>query len=279
MYRNLNKCLFRFCVETATCWASSKPEVVKSSGLALRAVLTETLQQVDRDTCGKVVEELSNGLKYQYHTAWNIVLPILATLTEQVGPLHPELLYPMLRQLSELRASDNMKLEKEVDFVVGKAVAAMGPRRVLEAIPLNITGDETEYEFQASWLLPVFREHISRTQLAYFIDHFLPLAARCLDRSKYAATQKDTIGKKTFEVLSYQMWSLLPGFCTYPTDLGESFKNLARILGTQLTARKEIRLDILTGLRHLIMSSLEVVEDKAEMTRFSKNFLPILFNL
>ena len=212
LYRNLNKCLFRFCVETATCWASSKPEVVKSSGLALRAVLTETLQQVDRDTCGKVVEELSNGLKYQYHTAWNIVLPILATLTEQVGPLHPELLYPMLRQLSELRASDNMKLEKEADFVVGKAVAAMGP-------------------------------------------------------------------SKTFEVLSYQMWSLLPGFCTYPTDLGESFKNLARILGTQLTTRKEIRLYILTGLRHLIMSSLEVVEDKAEMTRFSKNFLPILFNL
>ena len=42
--------------------------------------------------------------------------------------------------ISDLRGNDNIKLEKEVDFVVGKAVASMGPRQVLEAVPLNITG-------------------------------------------------------------------------------------------------------------------------------------------
>ena len=47
----------------------------------------------------------------------------------------------MLRQLAELRASDNVNLESEIDAVIGKAVAAMGPKRVLEAIPLNITGN------------------------------------------------------------------------------------------------------------------------------------------
>ena len=64
-----------------------------------------------------------------------------------------------------------------------------------------------------------------------------------------------------------------------PTDLTTSFKALARILGTQLTARKEIRLDILTSLRHLISSCCEEEEGRTEIARFAKNFLPILFNL
>ena len=58
-----------------------------------------------------------------------------------VGPQHPALLTPLLVQLAELRCSDTVHLEAEIDAVVGKAVAVAGPRRVLEAIPLNITGN------------------------------------------------------------------------------------------------------------------------------------------
>ncbi len=50
----------------------------------------------------------------------------------------------MLTSLAELRGSANFSLEGEVDHVVGRAVAAIGPARLLAAIPLNITGRELE---------------------------------------------------------------------------------------------------------------------------------------
>ena len=42
---------------------------------------------------------------------------------------------------------------------------------------------ETDYEFRSSWLLPVLREHVRNTELGFFTEYFLPLAAACLDRS------------------------------------------------------------------------------------------------
>ena len=38
-------------------------------------------------------------------------------------------------------------------------------------------------------------------------------------------------------------------------------------MGVQLGQRKEVRLDILTGLRHLISSNLEHEENRAELAR------------
>ena len=161
----------------------------------------------------------------------------------------------------------------------GMAVTVMGPKAVLAAIPLNITGEETDLEFKSSWLLPILRENIRNTQLAFFTDYFLPLAARCQARSSQAGQAGDNIAQKTYEVLVYQIWALLPGFCNCPTDLSTSFKGLARILGVQLGQRKEIRLDILSSLRQLIARNTENETNRAEIARYSKNFLPILFNL
>ena len=75
------------------------------------------------------------------------------------------------------------------------------------------------------------------------------------------------MGQKTYSVLTYQMWSLLPGFCISPTDLTASFKSLARILGVQLGQRKEVRLDILTAIRHLISRNQDHPENRAELAR------------
>ena len=99
--------------------------------------------------------------------------------------------------------------------MLGVAVTVLGPRAVLAAIPLNITGEETDLEFKSSWLLPLLRENIRNTQLAFFTDYFLPLAARCLSRSTQASQAGDTIAQKTYEVLVYQIWALLPGWTIY----------------------------------------------------------------
>jgi HSP90 family molecular chaperone len=56
------------------------------------------------------------------------------------------------------------------------------------------------------------------------------------------------------------------GSATAPTDIATRFKSVARILGVQLGSRKEIRLDILTSLRHLVARNLENEENKVEFT-------------
>ena len=66
---------------------------------------------------------------------------------QKIGCDQPDLLYPVLRQLAQLRSADSINLEAEIDAVVGKAVVAMGPRRLLEAIPLNIAGKKARQLF------------------------------------------------------------------------------------------------------------------------------------
>jgi len=269
----------RFCTAATECWLSDRAEVVRAAGLAVKAVLGEVGRGVGKVVGSRVVEILAEGVKYQYSGAWQTVLGVLVIVVEVIGANHPDSLTQLLRSLAQLRGSQNFSFEAEVDLVVGKAIAVMGPKSVLSAVPLNITGDETDYEFKSSWLLPVLRDNIRHTQLAFFSEYFLPLAAKCLARSQKSGQEGDKIGQKTYEVITYQIWSLLPGFCNCPTDLATSFKMVARILGVQLGARKEIRLDILTSLRHLIARNLESEENKSELARYSKNFLPILFNL
>ena len=92
----------------------------------------------------------------------------------------------LLENLAQLRSSTNFSFEGELDIVIGKAVTVLGPKRVLEAIPLNITGEETDYEFKSSWILPIFRENIKNTELGFFVEYFLPLAAKCLSRSTHS---------------------------------------------------------------------------------------------
>lgn len=56
---------------------------------------------------------------------------------------------------------------------------------------------------------------------------------------------------------------------------------MAKVLGTAISDRKELRLSVMASLRKLIASAKESEnqEDIAEIARFDKNYLPILFNV
>ena len=119
------------------------------------------------------------------------------------------------------------------------------------------------------------RKNICHTELAFFSEYFLPLTAKCLTRSQmflcydsgWSGQDGDKIGQKAFEVITYQSWPLLPGFCNCHTDITTNLKSVARILGVQWGSRKGIRLDILTSLRHLVARNLENEENKVELAR------------
>ena len=162
-----------------------------------------------------------------------------------------------LKALAELRNSVNFSLTNELDYVIGKAVRTMGPEVVLSYIPLEITGEETTYDFPKSWLMPILRENIQNARLGYFKSHFLPLAISYRNRSIKAGQEGDKIGQKTYEVLVSQVWSLLPGFCNNPKDLKESFKGIAQVRyfyihRIQLCLASCINLCTFTSNRHLV---------------------------
>uniref|UniRef100_A0AAX7T4G6 Ribosomal RNA-processing protein 12-like conserved domain-containing protein n=1 Tax=Astatotilapia calliptera TaxID=8154 RepID=A0AAX7T4G6_ASTCA len=58
-----------------------------------------------------------------------------------------------------------------------------------------------------------------------------------------------------------------------------AFKGIARTLGMAVNERPDLRLTVCQALRTIINKSCSTEEEKAEVGRFSKNFLPILFNV
>lgn len=53
-------------------------------------------------------------------------------------------------------------------------------------------------------------------------------------------------------LFAFQVWTLLPGFCTRPTDVLGAFKGLARTLGMAISERPDLRPTVCQALRTLI---------------------------
>jgi len=283
----------RFFTTGVKCWTSDKPAVCTAATTAMKAICNECIKPHvatvfaadaaesadEKNAVRKVFAIIEEGLNYQYNSVWPQVFHLLSTFVDAAGKECQAAVGKCLTSLADLRGSINFSLENELDHVVGRAVRRMGPEAVLSFIPLKITGREESFEFPRSWLLPVMRENIQNTELAFFKSYFLPLAAACKARSNQAKREDNLAVAKPYDVLVSQIWSLLPGFCNNPTDLKESFKSMARTLGETLQNMKELRIDILSSLRQLISKSRGKPEKEAELSRFAKNFLPILFNL
>ncbi|GAA6107350.1 RRP12-like protein [Tachysurus ichikawai] len=224
----------------------------------------------------RIVEE---GLSYRFHASWPFVLQILGCFYRASGKQAHPVMMKSLQSLSDLRATPKFPYCGELDLAVGGAVESMGPQVVLDAIPLLITGNDDDLEFPRSWLIPVIRDNVKNTQLAYFSSYFLPLASTLKHRAKELEKTGQKLVAKVYHTLQLQIWTMLPGFCTKPTDVVDSFKGIARSLGMAITECPDLRMCIYQALRTLINKSCDTEEEKAEVGRFAKNFLPILFNV
>lgn len=160
------------------------------------------------------------------------------------------------------------------------AIQKMGPRLVLEAVPLQLDKELSgACNFPRSWLLPVLKDNVKDTELKYFFDVMLPLSANLRTKAISLREAGKLLESKVYDTLQLQIWDLLPGFCTRPTDLCQSFKSVARILGVALTERPDLRLTVCQALRLLVLKSSDNAENSKELSSYAKNYLPILFNL
>lgn len=130
-------------------------------------------------------------------------------------------------------------------------------------------------------MLPVLKENIQFSTIEYFLKDILPLAVMCHNKAKQMSTNHDGIGAHSYELLYMQLWNLLPSFCNHPTDVKENFKSIAKILGTVLSEKKDLKLSVMASIRKLISNAKETEDEEElkELGRFAKNYLPILFNI
>ncbi|XP_030626814.1 RRP12-like protein isoform X2 [Chanos chanos] len=276
-----------------SCLLSPHTQVVSAATQTLKTLITEcvaphmtdigtVLPSASSGNAGyicKMFRVVEEGLSYRFHAAWPFVLQILGCFYRAAGKQAHPIMTKSLQALSDLRATPQFPFSGELDLAVGGAVESMGPEVVLNAVPLLITGTDDDLEFPRSWLIPVIRDHVSNTQLGYFTSYFLPLATVLRQRAEEFEKAGQKLEAKVYQTLQLQIWTMLPGFCTKPTDLAASFKGVARALGVAISDRPDLRLYVCQALRVLITKSCETDEEKAEVGRFAKNFLPILFNV
>uniref|UniRef100_A0A6Q2Z4E4 Uncharacterized protein n=1 Tax=Esox lucius TaxID=8010 RepID=A0A6Q2Z4E4_ESOLU len=280
----------RLFATAVSCLLSPHSQVVSAATNTLKTLLSECVAPHMEDigpvgsgassgnpayVC-KVFRIVEEGLSYRFHAAWPFVLQLLGCFYKAAGKYAHPVMTKSLQALADLRATPRFPFCGELDLAVGGAVESMGPEVVLTAVPLNITGQEY---FPRSWLIPVIRDHVKNTHLAYFTSYLLPLAVTLRERAEELEKAGQKLEAKVYKTVQLQIWTMLPGFCLGPLDLMVSFKGIARALGMAINERPDLRLTICQAIRTVITKGCNTDEEKAEVGRFAKNFLPILFNV
>lgn len=226
--------------------------------------------------CFKAVEAT---LAYQYHQAWPQALHIIKVMFEVGGAHCSHLFSSCLKSLTELRDSYKFSYDRELEVALGAAVKSMGPEAVMNIVSLK--DENGDLNIDRSWLILVLRENVRGSTLEFWLRGIFQLAISCQKRAAELSKSNNAIGAHSAELLYMQLWNLLPCFCNFPTDIKANFKSLAKLLGTAIAENKDLRLGVMASLRKLISSAKESenAEDLAEIARFDKNYLPILFNV
>lgn len=269
--------IFEICVNE--CLLSVYKRVQTKATNVLKTIIKNILKpKVEDSLLKKLFQIVENGLTYAYTLSWNYVLHLLADMWDLMGKDSFEFCQNCLKSLAGLRSTKDFSFLPELDAAVGKAIRVFGPELILRVIPLNLTGTVKDVLLEQSWLLPLLRDNISHTELNHFVSYFLPIAFQLQTTAENLKEKGDTTNATVLSTLQDQLWSLFPGYCSFPTDLSLSMKLVAKGIGTSLNKRPDLRLYLLSGLRNLI-SKNDNETDQEEVSKYAKNYLPLLFNL
>lgn len=274
------------CVDSLS--VTTLSDVVAFTIGSCKRLLTDCLKEffklnlIDENISSKITSTLQNLLSYQFMPVWPRCFDIFSTYFDVLRS-SPNVvdLRNLLQSMAELRESENFAYKSQLDKVFGSAIRHLGPEVVLNAVPLSIDADAPalSVDFPNSWLIPLLRQNVVASKLNHFATIFLPVAVRLKKRVEKFASVGKTVEANVFDVVQRQIWDLLPSYCNAPTDVADSFKDIAKILGTVLLDRPSLRLTVLSSLRALILKNSSDDVSKQELARYAKNFLPILINL
>ncbi|KAM5437090.1 pre-rRNA processing protein [Microsporum ferrugineum] len=252
----------------------------------------------------KIIEKLARSatglLAVKYQVARSEIFNVLEAMFNALQWKSSPVMNEVVRIVGDLRANENFQGKKEAEKVLGAAINVMGPKAVLDILPLNIVKQKSGQPGRV-WLLPILRDHVANTSLAYFRSEFVPLSEALYQRVMDYGEAEKTVEVKIFETLVQQTWACLPGFCELPLDMREAFNQpFAELLSNVLYKQAELRVDVCKALQNLVESNqaITTVESETEdlilqrrvtkeearkniehLAGFAGNMLAVLFNV
>lgn len=251
----------------------------------------------------KVLEKLAKAavdlLSLKYQTAWMETFNVLGAMFDALRWQADPIMNEVVAIVGELRGNNSFTGKKEADEVLGKAVRAMGPEKVLNILPLNLATPKAGKAGRA-WLLPILRDYTSNTNLQHFRSEFVPLSEIMFQKVVDHGNAEKTMEIKIFETIVQQIWAILPGYCDLPLDLATAFdQTFAELLSSILYTQVELRPDVCRALQTLVDSNKAIVAIEGEddlhlqsriskaaaqknldhLSTFANNLLAVLFNV
>ncbi|WFD19291.1 pre-rRNA processing protein [Malassezia caprae] len=259
--RALLQGLARYCV----------PDAAVAEALAEASAPLASLIDSLRDALG------AHALTYTHARA--DVLQVLASLVTRLrvpleaGAVPPAvpLLLDTVEQVAALRTQKHFDARADADAVLGAAIAACGPRAVLARLPLQLLeeGRPATHGRGRAWLLPLLRAHTTNTELAHFIDEFVPLSEALFELRVQAEQPSDgraarPVEAKVMEALIEQIWACFPGYCDLARDVEKALTPaVLELLVQVLRTQRALRPAVLQGLALLVQRTESLVASHA----------------
>ncbi|ODV88665.1 hypothetical protein CANCADRAFT_32196 [Tortispora caseinolytica NRRL Y-17796] len=262
-------------------------------------VILSSRKDVD-STFEQITALLSQLISVQYQGARDDIFQLFTAMFESYRTRAAEYLSDLLSTIGSIRAAAPEEVKTLCDQAIGAAIGSMGPEKVLEVLPLNLT---TKTATGRAWMIPLLRDNIKSPHLAHFSTEMLPLAEELYSQLQEVQAKGHSIQSKVLETIIDQIWSTLPRYCDLPVDLQDAFtQTLAEALTNALYNFVELRPYICQSLRLLVESNAayiamsesdvpmdavmleSVTPDDAEknieyLAQFAGKILAVLFNV
>ncbi|EPZ35543.1 NUC173-domain-containing protein [Rozella allomycis CSF55] len=247
-------------------------ETVKQSGeivcLMIRRMNNEQFDKI-RDF---ILGNIQSLFTWKYQSAHEVFLFIVDECTRKINREESHCLVSLLELFIQLHDDNGFSFKKTLEDTLKSFVKCMGIELFVRVAPLNLKPGESQ---PRAWLLSIFKDNLANERLMYFNDNLLPLADDLNKFSIELKKQGKEMDSKVYKTVSIQVWSLFESFCNECCDISESFPVIAKTLGKELNEQIYLRDFIYNGLICLLKQE----KCKIELKKFSKNFLPLLFNI
>ena len=218
----------------------------------------------DEKVLQRVADKAVELLSVKYQTAWMEVFNVLSALFDALRWRGDPYLLPLVQAVGELRGNNSFQGKKEADQVLGHAIRSLGPQAVLSVLPLNLVKPKKGQAGRA-WLLPLFRDNVTNTNLAHFKDELVPLSETMYQRVMDHGSAEKTMDVKVYETVVQQVWSILPGYCDLPVDLRIAVdQKFAELLSNVLYQQADLRVNVCRALEKLVQSNQTVLDSDAD---------------
>eukprot|EP01012_Entosiphon_sulcatum_P011874 TRINITY_DN1736_c0_g1_i1.p1 TRINITY_DN1736_c0_g1~~TRINITY_DN1736_c0_g1_i1.p1 ORF type:complete len:1285 (-),score=375.05 TRINITY_DN1736_c0_g1_i1:389-4243(-) len=218
-------------------------------------------EQKPRTVLGQVLGLLVPALhKPIYKPNWDLIAICFGDIYRKLGTYAYPLLNDVLRTLDNLRLHGGWQYQSAAERAIGYAIAAIGAQNLFSVIPY----DPTELEDRRAYLIPLIRRRLSHDSIDFFVTHLVPLADRCKEAALVAQRANSELAAKDWELRYERIYSLLPAFCKYPTDLaeGDNYMRLAKRMTDLLKESDTIVTNVTNSWTHLVQTNKGVAEGK-----------------